>query len=312
MDKLWAMEMFVRVAECASFSRAAESLDLANATVTAGIRNLERHLKVTLINRDTRRFRLSEEGEKYLAHCRDILAHVARAEDEVSAQLAELRGQLHVETTISIGHALLVPRLAEFTRRFPEIRVAVTLTNLPFNVIERATDVAIRLGHVEDADLVARPLADISYVLCCAPVSGRNVPAHPRELDPRQCIGHVSSDRRSLMSWKLSRGDEVVEIRPDGPLAFNSSDDVLVAAREGLGYAYVLDVLAQRHFANGSLVRVCEDWTTTIKTLYVVIPKSRVGSAKVKAFTDFVFEQVGRAQAPDLRQKVGVKMTGRR
>lgn len=306
------MEVFVRVAECGSFSRAAESLDLANATVTTCVRNLERHLNVTLINRDTRRLRLTEEGLAYLHRARELLEAVARTEEEIRTQVGELRGRLHIETPISLGHALLCPSLPEFARRYPDISAAVTLTNQPHHMIERAIDVAIRMDHVEDADLVARPICESHYVICCAPNVLASLPADPGELDRRRCIGILPEERRFANPWMLHNGEDTVEVRPEGPLHFNSSDALLMAAAAGVGVACVLDVFANRYLADGALVQAYPEWETALKTFYVVMPKSRVGSAKVKAFTDFLFEVFNAQRRPSARQAVGVKALGKR
>ncbi len=306
------MEVFVRVAECGSFSRAAESLDLANATVTTCVRNLERHLDVTLINRDTRRLRLTEEGQTYLLRAREVLQAVARSEEEIRSQVGELRGRLHIETPISLGHALLCPALPVFAQRYPDISAVVTLTNQPHHIIERAIDVAIRMDHVEDADLVARPIYESRYVVCCTPEVAARLPPHPRELDPRGCIGILPEERRFTNPWLLEKDGEKLEIRPDGPLHFNSSDALLLAAQRNVGVTCVLDVFVNSHLIDGSLVQVYPEWTTPVKTFYVVMAKSRVGSAKVKAFTDFLFEVFDGQRRPSSRAAVGVKALGRR
>lgn len=306
------MEVFVRVAECGSFSRAAESLDLANATVTTCVRNLERHLDVTLINRDTRRLRLTEEGQVYLQRARELLEAVTRTEEELRTQVGELRGRLHVEAPISMGHALLCPALPAFVQRYPEISTAVSLSNQPHHMIERAIDVAIRMDHVEDADLVAKPIYQSRYMLCCAPDMVATLPSYPGDLERRRCIGILPEERRYTNPWLLKKGEDTLEIRPDGALHFNSSDAVLMAAKAGVGVTCVLDVFANRYLAEGSLVQVYADWETVVKTFFVVMPKSRVGSAKVKAFTDFLFEVFDAQRRPSGRQAIGVKALGKR
>lgn len=306
------MEVFVRVAECGSFSRAAESLDLANATVTTCVRNLERHLNVTLINRDTRRLRLTEEGQMYLPRARELLQALSKTEEEVRTRVGELRGWLHVETPISLGHALLCPTLPTFSQRYPEISTAVTLTNQPHHMIEHAIDVAIRMDHVEDADLVARPIYESSYVVCCTPELAKTLPAHPGELDLRRCIGMLPEERPHPNIWKLTKGDEVLELRPIGPLHLNSSDGVMIAAESGVGVAYVLDVFASRRLDSGSLVQVYSDWTTSVKTFYIVTAKARAESAKVRAFTNFLFEVLDSQRRPTSRRAVIVKALGKR
>ena len=306
------MEVFVRVAECGSFSRAAESLDLANATVTTCVRNLERHLGVTLINRDTRRLRLTEEGQMYLPQARALLQNVQRTEEEVRAWHGELRGFLHIEAPISIGHALVCPMLPEFARRYPQISTAITLTNQPHHMIERAIDVAVRMGHVEDADLIAKPLYEAHYAICCTPAVAAKLPEHPKDLDPKLCLGILAEEQRHANVWPLARGDEKLEIRPDGVLHFNSSDALLQATRTGAGVAHVLDIFARPMLEAGDLVQVYPEWTTTLKTFYVVTAKARIGSARVRAFTEFLMEVFDSERRPSANRTVAVKALGKR
>jgi LysR family transcriptional regulator for bpeEF and oprC len=312
MDRLWAMEVFVRVAECGSFSRAADLMGLANGTVTTCVRNLERHVGVTLINRDTRRLRLTEEGEIYLKLAREALQAVSRSEEETRLLGGQLRGRINVEVTFSMAHDFLWPRLPEFTRRYPDIQVALALTNDPHNMIERAIDVALRIGNVEDSDLVARPLFETSFVVCCLPEMAGELPADPRDLDPRRCIGILPEARRSPDPWRLRRGDEEVTVFPDGPLHFNTVVDALHAAEAGVGIACVLDVHARQRLAQGRLVRAYPEWQTVTRTVYVVMPRSRVGSAKVRAFSDFLTELAEGEQRPNNLCLVGVRPLGRR
>lgn len=312
MDRLWAMTVFVRVAEAGSFSRAAESLDLANATVTTCIRNLEQHLQVTLIHRDTRRLHLTEEGEIYLQRARDVLSRIEEAETEVRSHLGELRGPLVIEAPIAIGHALLTPMLPTFAARHPGISTALTLSNQSHNLIERAIDVAIRMGQVEGDDLVARPIYEARYLVCCAPALLSEVPEHPSQLDPHRCLGMLPEGRRTPTSWQLERDGELVMVRPEGALMFNSSDALLHAARQGAGIIHVLDIFANRHLASGELVQLYPDWDTEARTFYAVSTKARAGSAKVRAFNEFLGEIIDAERRPRAGQSVTVKALNKR
>jgi LysR family transcriptional regulator for bpeEF and oprC len=306
-DRLWAMEVFVRVAECGSFSRAAESLNLANATVTICIRNLERHLDTTLLSRDTRRLRLTEEGELYLQRAREVLQTISRTEDDVRSQAGALRGRLHVEMPISLGHALLCPALPAFARDYPDIVTSVTLTNQPHNMIERAIDVAIRIDGVEDAELVARPIYETEYVICATPAIAANLPEHPAELDPRLCLGLLAHEGRYANPWQLSRNDEQLSIQPAGPVQFNSSDAVVIGAESGIGLSCVLDVFCNRLIESGKLQRLYPDWTLPVRTFYAVTGKERANSAKVRAFTDFLYGVLDSTRRPRRSRPVAVK-----
>lgn len=312
MDRLWAMEVFVRVAECGSFSRAAESLNLANATVTASVRNLERHLKVALISRDTRRLRLTGEGELLLVRAREFIESLSRMEDEVRSQANALSGTLHVSVPVSLGQKLLAPALPEFAKQYPDITVTVTLTNHPHNLIERAIDVSVRLDHVEDADLVARPLFVAEYLVCGMPELVRSLPEHPSQLDPKLCLSMLPGEGRHPISWNLQRGDEKVTIQPRGQLHFNNADAVLSAAKSGIGLAYVLDVYAMPYLEAGYFMRAYSDWTMHRRPCFLVTTKDGAHSAKVRAFTQFVMEALEPARRPSQHASVPVKPGSRR
>jgi LysR family transcriptional regulator for bpeEF and oprC len=306
------MEVFVRVAQARSFSRAAESLDLANATVSSCVRNLERHLGVTLINRDTRHLSLTEEGLRLLPQARELLETVGRVEDDVRSSLGSLRGPVQVEVPISIGNALVCPVLHLFAQRHPDIGVSLMLTNWPHHMIEHAIDIAVRMDRVEDADLIAKPLFESRYVVCCSPKVAATLPGHPGQLDPRRCLGVLSEERRRANPWTLQRGRERVEIRPQGAVNLNSSDAVLQAAADGLGVAHLLDVFTAQALREGRLVQVYADWRTTSKPFYIVTAKSSTASARVRAFSQFLFDLLGAGASAGADAGVAVRAIGKR
>lgn len=305
------MEVFVRVAECGSFAAAAKSLGLANATVTTVVKTLEEHLRVTLIRRDTQRLRLTEEGEIFLARARELLKGLLTAEEEVRACAGELAGWLHVEALISVGQALLIPALPVFAQRYPGISLAISLTNYPKHMIESGIDVAIRMESVEDAELVARPIYRSRYVACCTPALAAALPAHPADLPPTQCIGILPDEGRLPNPWAFERDGDKVALQPSGPVHFNSSDALLAAAEDGAGLACVMDVFANPRIAGGTLVRVYPDWEMGEKTFYIVTTKARE-TAKVKAFSEFLFEILAADRVPAGSHAVAVRSLGRR
>lgn len=289
MDRLWAMQVFLRVAECGSFSRAAASLDLANASVTSCVRNLERHLGASLFNRNTRSLSLTEAGEQFLCESKQILLAVERAEDNVQAVVGDLRGSVRMEASIAIGHRLICPALSQFAARYPGLSVSVTLTNSANGMIENAIDVAIR-ARVEEADQVARPVYAGSYVVCGRPDVVAALPPHPAQLDPRLCLGLLGQGRGPMV-WTLERpGEECVQLRPDGPLHFSSGSALIGAALQGGGLVRVLDICTDHHVANGELEIAYPDWQAGTRIFYAVTPKTRTMSAKVRVLIGFLQE----------------------
>jgi LysR family transcriptional regulator for bpeEF and oprC len=307
MDRLWAMEVFVRVVEAGSFSRAAASLDLANATVTGCINNLEKHLGVTLIRRNTRHLSLTDEGLEFIPQCQAILKAVGDAESSVKSQLEQMSGLVRVEVPVAIGHALICPALSEFARRHPQTSVAVTLTNQPHNMIEHAIDVAIRMDHVEDADLIARPIYEARYVVCGTPNVVERAADDPSMLDSGLCLGLLREGHAAAVAWSLSRESESVVIRPTGPLSFNSSHALVDAALAGAGLVNVLDIFVNRHLASGELIEAYPNWTTSMKTFYAVTSKMRMTSIKIRAFIDFLLETLDSQRRPNANRAVRVR-----
>ena len=310
IDKLWAMEVFVRVAECSSFSRAAESLNIATPTVTTCVRKFERHLGVTLISRDTRRFRLTEQGQMLLARAREMLRLVSRTEEELHNQVGGLGGTLHVDSPVSIGHRIICPLLPAFAGQYPGIKVAITLVTLPRSVIEHAVDVAVRFDEVEDADLVARPLFETAYIVCCTPAQLATLPAHPSDLDSGQCMGLLPGNTRHPAPWQLERDGVRVAFQPEGSLHFNTSEAALAAARSGHGLAYVPEVLAAPELESGALVRAYPEWSSPLSTVYLAATRHGATSAKVRAFIEFMCSTVT-ARRPLRHGVVGVRARGR-
>jgi LysR family transcriptional regulator for bpeEF and oprC len=306
MDRLWGMEIFVRVVECGSFSKAAESLNLANATVTSNLRNLEKHLGVTLIQRNTRHLRLTEEGRAFLPRCREILNAVAEAEADVRINACEISGPLRIEAPFAIGSSLLTPAAAQFTRLHPKVNISITLTNKPQKLIESGTDIAIRMDRVEDADLVGRPVYEAKYIVCAAPAVATTVPGEtPAELNPERCLGLFAEGSTWPNQWHFSKGREKVVIAPQGPVHFNNTQSLLQAATLEAGFIYILDIFATELIAQGKLVELYRDWETSKRTFHAVTVKTRFVSPKIRSFVEFLLE-VFDSRRPSVSTQVAV------
>jgi len=300
MDKLWAMQVFARVVECGSFSRAAESLDIANATVTSSVRNLETYLGVTLLSRNTRTLRLTDEGSRFFDHCIDLLQRVEQAEASVKEHTDAIQGQLRIESPVGFGKTVIVPRLPAFSAEHPELKIALRLTDHPEGLIESGTDVAIRIDSVSDADLVARPLYQAHYVACATPslLEAIGHPGSPSDLDPKRCLGIFGHTRFTPRKWYFEKASEQIEIEPDGKLHFNSTDALIQAALDDQGIIFVLDVFVNKLVSEGKLVDLFPEWTTNGRTFFSVTPQSRFVAPRTRAFIDFMLSTLDAQRRP--------------
>ncbi|MCB8882631.1 LysR family transcriptional regulator [Acidisoma cellulosilytica] len=290
MDRLRAMEVFVKIIETGSLSGAAAQLHLANASVTTALRQLETRLGTILLQRTTRHIRITEEGADYYERCKAILAQTTEADAAVSGARLVLRGELHVEMPIAFGQLVLGPAMDNFAAQHPELRVIATLTNDVNNLIKRGIDVAVRMDEVETGELVVRPLFQSPHVLCAAPafLARHGKPAHPREINPKRCMAFLSPPAGSPRDWVFRRANETHTVTPEGNLFFNSTEALMQTAARGTALIYVLDLLAERFCARGELVPLLDDWETDEQIFYAVYPKTRFTPAKVRAFIDFL------------------------
>jgi len=307
------MQVFVRVVECASFSRAAESLNIANATVTSSVRNLETYLGVTLLSRNTRSLRITDDGEAYFAQCKKVLQHIEEMEGQVRQKKGQVGGQLCIESPAAFARALIFPALPTFTAQHPGLSVALRQTDHAQDLIATGTDVAIRIDLVNDADLVARPLYQARYVACAAPglLERIGTPQHPRDLQPQHCLGIFGACRYTVSDWTFDNAGEHCRITPNGDMHFNSSDTLIQSALAGHGIIYVLDVFVNGLIRNAELVELFPEWSTSSRNFYAVTPKARFIAPRTRAFIDFMLSTLDAQRRPAHDAHVTVRQ-GRR
>src|SRR5690606_11791567 len=185
MDRLQAIEIFVKVAELKSFSAAADALNLSRTLVSERVRDLEEDLGVRLLQRTTRRVSLTEPGASFLARVRIGLAALDEAAAEAASLSAEPRGVLRVNAPMSFGFRHPAPAIGPFMRRHSDVRIELTLTDRRVDLIEDNVDIAIRIGDLRDSSLIALKLATCRMMLVASPgyLKRHGAPKHPRDID---------------------------------------------------------------------------------------------------------------------------------
>jgi LysR family transcriptional regulator for bpeEF and oprC len=292
MDKLQAMEVFVRVVDTGSFTRAADNLQLPKATVSKLIHSLETTLSAKLLNRTTRQVSVTADGAAYYERCLDILADVRDAEDSLSKTRISPSGRLRVDVPTGIGNNLIVPALPDFFERYPDIVLELGCGDRPVDLIEEGVDCAVRGGQLPDSSLIARRIGSLHFLTCAAPsylaIHGR--PTHPHELVRHQCVNYFSSKTGKMFEWDFAQGEERIQVRFPGRIAVNDSSAYLSAALAGMGIAQLPLFAAKPYLASGRLEWVLQDWCVDALPLHVVYPQNRHLSAKVRAFVEWVAE----------------------
>jgi LysR family transcriptional regulator for bpeEF and oprC len=291
MDQLLGMRVFVRVAELGSFARAADTLDLSRAMVSSHVAQLEKHLGTRLLHRTTRRVAVSPEGAVYLEHCQRILTSIAAADDEMRLARDRPQGKLRVDVPVAFGKYLLMPSLAKFTQRYPQVFIEVRFNDRFVDLVAEGVDVAVRSGTIRTPDLIARRIATTRLLTCGSPAYFANagMPRTPADLKQHRNIGYLRSDG-ARPSWTFRQGTGVAKMRLNCALAFNTSEPITLSALDGLGIIQTSDLLVAGYLAEGRLVEVLRDYSCEGPVLSVVYPRATQHLAKVRVFAEFAGE----------------------
>lgn len=292
MDRIAAMQTFVRVAEAGSFTAVADQLDVARSAVTRQIAGLEEHLGVKLIARSTRRLSLTAEGTAYLVQCRDILDRIEEAEGEIAGRRGAAGGLIRASVPMSFGLLHLMPLLAEFMAAHPGVRIELDYSDRRADLIEEGFDLALRIAARLPDTQVARRLSVCRSVVAAAPsyLKRHGEPRHPDELARHQCLCYSLAMRSS---WPFLIDGEVRAIPVSGSLSANNGDALQDAAIRGLGIVYQPSFLAAGALRDGSLQAILRDYPLPEFHLYAAYPGNRFVPQRVRGFVEFLARRLG-------------------
>jgi DNA-binding transcriptional LysR family regulator len=290
MDKLRAMSTFARVVETGSLSSAAQRLDTSLASVSRQIAALEEDLGATLLTRTTRRLSPTEAGRAYYARIKRLLGDLEEADLEASRDQEIPSGRLVVSAPVLFGRVELAPLVAAFIKAHPQVQVSLSLNDRFVNLVEEHVDIAVRVGKPPDSAFVARRLRSFSRIVCGSPAYLKRVraPAHPSELTEQACLRFTFFSEAN--EWILRRNGESVSVQVDGPLQSDSQDALIAAAEQGLGLILVAPWAVREQLQKGRLRQVLPGWQQPPTPVTALFARSRMLSAKTRAFLDFLTE----------------------
>ncbi|MGY3111830.1 LysR family transcriptional regulator for bpeEF and oprC [Pantoea eucalypti] len=290
MDRIQAMQIFIRVAEAGSFVRAAETLSLPSSTVTSTIKNLEKYLQVRLLNRTTRRVSLTPEGLQYLAQCREILALIEHTEASLADSNRRPRGRLRVDMPGGIAHFIVLPNLKDFYRLYPDIYLMIGVSDRQVDLVQEGVDCVIRTGELTDSTLVARPLGRFRWLTCASPDYLREygIPETPEALSQHRAIHYFFGSGRRTNELRFIRGAEAFSVPVEGDTAVNETGLYIRLCLEGFGLAQLAENVISKNLQQGKLVEVLADWQPPSVPVTMLYPHQRFLSPAVRAFADWV------------------------
>jgi len=296
MDRWTEIELFVQVAETGNMSRAAELLNISNASASRHLAALEERLGVRLVERNTRRLFLTDTGKEFFQRAHTILADLRDAESTVNATALNPTGVLRVSASLSFSMHHIAPLLRQYTERYPNVTVHVEAANRYLDIIDNNIDVAIRNREYEpDSNITIRRLAGTRRILAAAPayLSRYGAPRNISELHAHKLLIYTHANNPHEL--RFTRGDEQQNIRIKGLLESNDGQVLRAAALDGMGILVQPSYIVHDDVVAGRLVPVLEDWDLPRLTVNLAYPSRKHLSAKVRTFIDFMaahFEQM--------------------
>ena len=294
MDRLQAMEMFVRVVETGSFSKAAKEFATTQPTVTKQVAATEARLKVRLLNRNTRGVSLTESGALYYERCKSIVRDAEEADNIARLRQSQAQGMLRIGTSVAFGRRVIVPLALDFMAKHPQVRVDLSFDDRYTDLVAQGLDVAVRMGKLADSTLGARFLGMNPWVLVASPryLKKHGVPKRPADISGHAALIYSSVQGDDV--WRLvSAKGEPVTVPVTGKLRSNNLSAVLAAARSGLGVAALPRYVAGDSLTAGHVVEVLRDYALPEQEIHAVFPSPKLVPGKVQAFVAFLQGRFG-------------------
>jgi DNA-binding transcriptional LysR family regulator len=294
MERSGEMEVFARVVEMGGFSAAAKTLDLTPSAVSKLIARLEARLGAMLLLRTTRSLRLTEEGEAYHRVALEVLQQIDDVEERVTG--GAVRGRLRISASLPFGHLHVVPAIATFRARHPDLSVDLSFTDDVVDLVAQKTDVAVRMGSLPDSSLVAKRLGHTRRVVCASPgyIALHGAPRVPEELVDHECL--TFNFRPSKVTWPFRADGIDIEQSVSGSVTVNNGETMRELAIAGLGIARLGRFHVEADIASGALVELLEEHNRGdleyVSAVYV--GGGRV-PARVRAFIDHMAEHLAAA-----------------
>ncbi|MDH0289906.1 LysR family transcriptional regulator [Pseudomonas sp. GD04087] len=293
MDQLQAIRAFARVVEAGNFTRAADSLDMPNATLSKLVQELEAHLGVRLLQRTTRRVTVTPEGQDYYAKASRVLRDLEDIDSSFNIARSKPRGHLRIDVGGSTARDVLLPLLPDFLARYPDIRIDLGVSDRSVDLIGDNVDCVIRGGALDASSLVARGIGQASMVTCATPeyLRQNGIPAYPEELrNGHRLVSYLSPQNGRAVPFRFERNGERSELKIEHRIGVNESNAHLAACVAGLGIIQTFSYAAAGALRDGTLVEILADWRPAPYPFHVVYPQNRYVTHRLRVFIDWLVQ----------------------
>ncbi|WP_438390825.1 LysR family transcriptional regulator [Caballeronia sp. DA-9] len=289
------MAVFARVVDSGNFSVAARQLGSTPSTVSRQIKRLEEALATRLLERSTRKVRVTESGEQVVRYCRDMLSAASGAVDAAGSLAGRPQGKVSLSAPTAFAKTVMHPLVPEFLHTYADVDLQLLYADHEVDPLHDDIDLVIRLTEHPPPGLAGRRLGSVRWVLCASPayLKARGKPLHPRDLAQHDCLylGETADDNR----WRFRRGSEAATVEVHGRYIANHAGARLEAALQDFGIANLPEFTAEDSLSRGELVQVLDDWTLAaqayVGAVWLLYPPNRFLPPKVRVLIDYLVEK---------------------
>ncbi|MEX3020410.1 LysR family transcriptional regulator [Kluyvera sp. STS39-E] len=292
MDKIHAMQLFIRVAELESFTRAADTLGLPKGSVSRQIQALENHLGCRLLHRTTRRVLLTQDGMVYYERAKDLLSNLDELDSMFQSDPSSVSGRLRVDMPVGIAKNVIIPRLPEFLQRYPGIELELSSSDRLVDVIREGFDCVVRVGTLKDSGLIARSLGKLTIINCASPAYLERF-GYPDSLDSLSAhalVHYAVNLGVRPQGFEVARDNGTQWIKTGGVLTVNSTETYHAACLAGLGIIQVPRVGVREALHSGKLVEILPQYRAEPMPVSLIYPHRRNLSRRVHLLMEWLTE----------------------
>jgi DNA-binding transcriptional LysR family regulator len=295
MGQLEDMQVFVRIVEAGSITKAAGQLSLAKSAVSKRLGDLESRLGSKLINRTTRTSSLTEAGHQYYQRVQLLLGEVDSLNGDIAHENKVLSGSLKLAVPLSFGITHITPAIDLFMRQHPRLSIELDFSDRKVNIIEGGYDLAFRIGSLPDSSLKARKIAPIKHVICASPdyLMRQGIPENPAQLKHHKILKQVGWPLAGMPLWDLDGQKHLVN--GDASLIANNGNAMTLLALAGHGIIMLPTFYVWESLQRGDLVPILENYSMTTMHAYAIYPATRYLPLKVRSLIDFLIDRFGDA-----------------
>lgn len=292
LDLLGPMRTFVRVVEAGSFTAVAAEQSSSQPTISRQIAALEEHLGARLLTRTTRALTLTDDGRAFYEHALRALEAVGEAEHSVGRRQAKPTGTLRLAVPVVLGRRHIVPRLARFLARYPEVAIDLSMSDGFVDLVEQGIDLAIRVGEITDQSLVARKIGMVRRITVASPayLQAEGTPRKPSDLKNHACI--VYTRLATGNRWHFESRDGPLSVTVAGRFSVDNSEAVREGVLAGLGIAVIPAFAFSDEIASGAVKVLLKAYEPKLLPLNAIYPSRRYVPPRVRAMIDFLAHEL--------------------